>query len=237
MRRVGDFANLMARKAPGRSPSDQKGRRRPSRPGKNEKLLGISKGGQALANGLLETIPAEKGGKGGGNPKLVLKEETVDTIVDRLFAQQMKPDGTREKLQDIIESLGIPHKLFWQRMNDTPELRDAVNGAREGMLTYEIDGCVDHASKAFDRDSAAAAQVKIDEVHKRAGLLARSVFGRDAGKDVNVGVNVGVIMVPAKEYVPAMGVPMTDEEIAELKQPTKKSVIPGRSRLLGSTKS
>lgn len=194
--------------------------------------MGKAKGGQALANGLLETIPAENGGKGGGNPKLVLKPETVDTIVDRLFEQRKKDDGTREKLQDIIESLGIPHKLFWQRMSDTPELRAAINGAREGMLTYEIDSCVDHASKAFDRDSASAAQVKIDEVHRRAGLLARSVFGKDAGKDVNVDVKVGVIMVPEKGHVPAMGVPFTDEELATFQQPPKKDAIPGRARLL-----
>lgn len=215
-----------------RKPSDEKGKRRPSRPGKDKNLLGISKGGAALANGLLEAIPAENGGKGGGNPKLVLKTETIDTIVERLFERRRKQDGTREKLEDVITDLGIPHWLFWTRMRDTPELRDAINGAREGVLTYEIDGCVDHASQAFDRDSAAAAQVKIEEVHKRAGLLARTVFGKDAGKDASVNVQVGVIMVPQKDRVPSMGVPMTEAEIEELRQPERREAIPGRARLL-----
>lgn len=222
----------MARKTPGRKPSDEKGKRRPSRPGKDKNLLGISKGGAALANGLLEAIPAENGGKGGGNPKLVLKAETIDTIVERLFERRRKQDGTREKLEDVITDLGIPHWLFWTRMRDTPELRDAINGAREGVLTYEIDGCVDHASQAFDRDSAAAAQVKIDEVHKRAGLLARTVFGKDAGREGAVNLNVGVIMVPQKDRVPNMGVLMTPEEIEELQQPSKSEPIPGRARLI-----
>lgn len=156
-------------------------------------------GGRGKQNGWLTTLPTT-GHNGGGNPKLVLTKEAIEHVCDRLFGG--------EALSAIIDDMGIKHRVFWARMRDTPDMADAIDGAFEGVMTYDIQvSGKEIVQKAFDRDSAAAADVKLKELHKRVEMMARQRYGRDAGKN-SVAVSVAAVVVPQKDTpgVPQIGV-------------------------------
>lgn len=179
-------------------------------------------GGVAKRKGWLVAQPAQ-GYNGRGNPKLVLTEEAVSHICERLFAE--------ESLRDILNDMGIKHELFWTRMRDTPAMADAINGAFEGVMTYDIQvGGRKIVSGAFDRDTAAAAEVKLKELHKRVELMARRLYGRDAGKTAP-SVSVAAVIVPQKDSpgVPQVGLVI---EHGEAVKPTTPEALPGAFRLL-----
>lgn len=183
------------------------------------------KGGKGRDSGWLIPIKAENGGNGGGNPRLVLSELAVNTIVDRIF------DG--ELLKDILEDMGINHRLFWERKNDTPSLAAAIAAAREGSLTYEIENGRTIVASACDRETAAAADVKLKELHVRAQMLARSVFGKDAGKQNTTNISFAAVVVPQKDSpgVPAIGVVIKRDDHIAMPQPSPEA-LPGAFRLV-----
>jgi len=168
-----------------------KEKRRPCRPGKQGAGFDTAKGGLALANGLLEAIPANTA-NGAGNPKLVLKASTIETIQDRMLAG--------EKLKDVLDDMGIAHRLFWDRKRDTPEMGEKIEAAKEGACFYEIEDTREISQGAFDRDSAAAAKVKMDGAFKRAQMLAPKAFRPELkATQVSVTLNFEATLLAARE--------------------------------------
>ena len=73
----------------------------------------------------------------------------------------------------LRETEGMPDPAtFWRWHMDDPEIRDNLARARELGAEAHLAECVDIADQANDRDSAAAAKVRVDTRIKLAQMMA-----------------------------------------------------------------
>ena len=76
-------------------------------------------------------------------------------------------------LSSVLKDAGMPSSsTFWRWHAEQPDIRDNLARARENGVEALLDECVDIADEASDRDSAAAAKVRVDTRIKLAQMLA-----------------------------------------------------------------
>lgn len=78
----------------------------------------------------------------------------------------------------LAEDDGMPASTtFWRWHMDDENLRDNLARARQNGVEHRIDECVAIADTANDRDSAAAAKVRVDTRLKLAQMIAPRKYG------------------------------------------------------------
>lgn len=117
----------------------------------------------------LQERPRPNGGPGA--PILELTELGVNTLCRHMASNPQGPN-----LRAACEAMGLDHVLVYKRMADQPGVRAAVELAREIGFSCLVEDTVPLAMKATDRDSAAAAKVQVDSIHKLAAVLGGARF-------------------------------------------------------------
>lgn len=76
-------------------------------------------------------------------------------------------------LDKTLTAEGMPSpSTFWRWHMEDQEIRDNLARARENGVEARLEECVDISDTAIDRDSAAAAKVRIDTRVKMAQMMA-----------------------------------------------------------------
>jgi len=143
----------------------------------------------------VKKAPREKRADGkdkAGRPKMVFPVSTINKVCDMMILE-LKTETC------VLKEMGIDRAVWCRQKREDKMMKEALDLARKDMIEGDLDEMVALADVAFDRDSAAAATIKVKARETRARMSMRATYGTPLAPHNNRnGMRVGIVVLPPK---------------------------------------